>query len=189
MPCDIPGERLRRRSAQTVPNVLSGSGRGVQPTITCRHRRATALSLISGKCRRSSTTPDRSPPSSQARRMAAAVVSSTRNMFATWGQTHGRARRCGPTRDWLDRAGARQRRQASRALPDDALRSSVPTALNRQGPRYPLPWICLNSRSRHRPPWCGERANRWQAPGGVDRIHRTCRSVFWRHLLDQEVKA
>src|SRR4051794_28010088 len=42
--------------------------------------RALALSLISGKCRLNSAMPDSSPPSSQARRIASAEVSSTANM-------------------------------------------------------------------------------------------------------------
>jgi hypothetical protein len=55
-------------------------GSGVQLAIVLTQSRAIALSLIPGKWRRSSTTADNSPLSSNIWRIAAAVVSSTLNM-------------------------------------------------------------------------------------------------------------
>jgi hypothetical protein len=55
-------------------------GNGCQPAIARTQSRAFALSAIPGKCRRSSTTADSSPLSSNALRIAAAVASSTLNM-------------------------------------------------------------------------------------------------------------
>src|SRR4051812_38165169 len=70
-----PFSRLARLST-----VAGGSAGGVHPPIPRPRRLAFALSLIRGKCRRNSTTPASSPPSSTARRMASAVGSSTVNM-------------------------------------------------------------------------------------------------------------
>jgi hypothetical protein len=58
-------------------------GNGFQLAIARTQSRAFSLSLIPGKCRRSSTTADSSPLSSNAWRMASAVVSSTLNMVHT----------------------------------------------------------------------------------------------------------
>ena len=69
----------------------SGAGRGAQPTMARTHRRAFSPSVMSGKWRRSSTTADSSPPSSQARRIASAVASSTRNMLGRLGPRTARA--------------------------------------------------------------------------------------------------
>ena len=89
-----------RHAARRAPHPCSrlGAGRGVgrHPTMARTHRRACALSVMSGKCRCSSTTPASSPPSSQARRIAVAVSSSTTNMPKAWvrcvvGTSSGRA--------------------------------------------------------------------------------------------------
>jgi len=79
----------RRRDTEGVPILAWGSGSGAgagsaQLMIICKHSRARALSVMSGKCRRSSTTPDSSPPSWQAWRIARAVTSSTANMGGAW---------------------------------------------------------------------------------------------------------
>ena len=60
---------------------------GAQPTVVLTHDRALALSAMGGKCRRSSTTADSSPPSFYTRRMASAVTSSTTNMPRFWACT------------------------------------------------------------------------------------------------------
>jgi hypothetical protein len=66
-------------------DVCSGwGGSGVQLAIARTHRRAFSLSVIPGKCRRSSTTADSSPLSSNTCRMVLAVVSSTLNIAPTW---------------------------------------------------------------------------------------------------------
>ncbi len=79
----------RRRDTERVPILAWGSGSGAgagsaQLMIICKHSRARALSVMSGKCRRSSTTPDSSPPFWQAWRIARAVTSSTANMGGAW---------------------------------------------------------------------------------------------------------
>jgi hypothetical protein len=87
----------------------SGAGRRVQPTMVLTQARARALSAMSGKCRRSSTAADSSPPSCQARRIASAVTSSTTNMPGAWGRAargtsqcglHGMPRARKPTARW-----------------------------------------------------------------------------------------
>jgi hypothetical protein len=58
-------------------------GNGFHPAIVLTQSRAFSLSAIPGKCRRNSTMADSSPLSSNAWRMAAAIVSSTLNMGHT----------------------------------------------------------------------------------------------------------
>jgi hypothetical protein len=59
-------------------------GNGFQLAIVLTQIRAFSLSVIPGKCRRSSATADSSPLFSNAWRMAAAVASSTLNMEQAW---------------------------------------------------------------------------------------------------------
>jgi hypothetical protein len=77
---------------------LGGRGdNGFQVAIIRTQRRAAALSMIPGKCRRSSTAADSSPLSSNTWRMASAVASSTLNMTRAWA--------AGPQRASANRAG------------------------------------------------------------------------------------
>ena len=66
-------------------------GNGCHPAMIRTQRLASALSVISGKQRRSSATADNSPPCCRALRMAVAVASSTANMPLEWGRPGGRA--------------------------------------------------------------------------------------------------
>jgi hypothetical protein len=59
-------------------------GNGFQVAIALTKRRAAALSVIPGKCRRSSIAADSSPLSLNTRRMASAVASLTLNMAPAW---------------------------------------------------------------------------------------------------------
>ena len=59
---------------------FAGTGSGRHPAMIRTHSRPLALSVMSGKCRRSTRTADSSPSLLNAIRIASAVASSTQNM-------------------------------------------------------------------------------------------------------------
>ncbi len=86
---------LRRVLERALSGADPCSGEGVsglQLMITSKHTCARALSVMSGKCRRSSITPDSSPPSWQAWRIAWVVASSTANIAGAWTCLPGRSK-------------------------------------------------------------------------------------------------
>ena len=68
-------------------------GNGFQLAIILTQRLAAALSVIPGKCRRSSIAADNSPLSLNTRRIASAVASSTLNIAQVWAAHPQRTRR------------------------------------------------------------------------------------------------
>jgi hypothetical protein len=68
------------------PRIGFAGGNGFHWGMICTQRLASALSVIRGKQRRSSTTADNSPPCRRALRIAAAAASSTANIPSAWGR-------------------------------------------------------------------------------------------------------
>ena len=86
---------LRRVLGRALRGAGPCSGEGVggpQLMIASKHSRARALSAMPGNRRRSSTTPDSSPPSRQAWRIAWAASSSTANIARAWTPLPGRGK-------------------------------------------------------------------------------------------------
>ena len=114
-------------------------GNGFQLAIVLTQRLAAALSVIPGKCRRSSIAADSSPLSSNTRRMASAVASSTLNMAQAWGTE-------------LQRTSRRPTMSAEEKGPGRGLKSC-------RG-HSPIWSASPGWRNRERPP-------RWHSEGGI----------------------